>query len=113
MGEIVGQSERLVVMTERGRTISEGLWRPSAKIDLIAHGIPDMPLRRSEPRPRSVRGRAQEGAVDLRPGSPGGQGYRVRDQALPEIIRQHPDLIYIVLGATHPHRCARKANAIG
>ena len=45
MDEIVRQSERLVVMTERGRTILREIYgAPAAKIDLIAHGIPDMPF---------------------------------------------------------------------
>jgi glycosyltransferase involved in cell wall biosynthesis len=42
MDEIVRQSERLVVMTERGRRILREIHgAPAAKIDLIAHGIPD------------------------------------------------------------------------
>jgi hypothetical protein len=44
----------------------------------------------------------QEGVADLRTALPG-QGIEYVIQALPEINRQHPDLIYIVLGATHPH----------
>ena len=32
-----------------------------------------------------------------------GKGIEYVIQALPEIVRQYPDLIYIVLGATHPH----------
>ena len=45
MDEIVKQSERLVVMTERGRGILRDVYSaPGNKIDLIAHGIPDTPF---------------------------------------------------------------------
>ena len=45
MNEIVRRSERLVVMTERGRTILREVYAvPEGRIDLIAHGIPDVPF---------------------------------------------------------------------
>ena len=103
MDEIVKLSERLVVMTERGRRILQEVYSASrGKIDLIAHGIPDTPFVD----PSCVK--KQFGLVGkkvlltfglLSPGK--GVEYVIR--ALPEITRQHPDLIYIVLGATHPN----------
>jgi glycosyltransferase involved in cell wall biosynthesis len=45
MRNLIALSTRLVVMTERGRTILEEVYHaPPAKIDLIPHGIPDVPL---------------------------------------------------------------------
>ena len=45
MQELVTRSTRLVVMTERGRQMLQDLYQaPPAKIDLIPHGIPDMPF---------------------------------------------------------------------
>ena len=103
MDEIVRQSERLVVMTERGRTIlREVHGAPAAKIDLIAHGIPDTPF--VDPNSLKDQFGVEGKKVLLTFGllSPG-KGIEYVIQALPEITRQHPDLIYIVLGATHPH----------
>src|SRR3984957_14763834 len=43
MQELISLSTRLVVMTERGRQMLEEIYHaPTAKIDLIAHGIPDV-----------------------------------------------------------------------
>lgn len=103
MNEIVRRSERLVVMTERARTILREIYgAPAGRIDLIAHGIPDVPFVD----PDSVKDRFGVGGkkVLLTFGllSPG-KGIEYAIQALPEITRQHPDLIYIVLGATHPN----------
>ena len=45
MRELIGRSARLVVMTERGRAILQEVYRaPPPKIDLIPHGIPDVPF---------------------------------------------------------------------
>ncbi len=103
MDEIVRQSERLVVMTERGRTILREVYSaPREKIDLIAHGIPDTPF--VDPNSLKDQFGLEGKKVLLTFGllSPGkGVEYVIR--ALPEITRQHPDLIYIVLGATHPN----------
>src|SRR5207245_2315799 len=43
MHELIARSTRLVVMAERGRTMLREIYQaPSAKIDLIPHGIPDV-----------------------------------------------------------------------
>src|SRR6266446_2240042 len=45
MQELIARSARLVIMAERGRQMLEDIYHaPSAKIDLIPHGIPDMPF---------------------------------------------------------------------
>ena len=48
MRKLIARSTRLVVMTERGQTILREVYQtPPAKIDLIPHGIPDVPFVRS------------------------------------------------------------------
>jgi glycosyltransferase involved in cell wall biosynthesis len=43
--ELINLSTRLVVMAERGREFLRQVYgAPAAKIDLITHGIPDMPF---------------------------------------------------------------------
>ena len=45
MQELISLSTRLVVMAERGRQMLQDTYQGSpAKIDLIPHGIPDMPF---------------------------------------------------------------------
>ncbi len=103
MDEIVRRSERLVVMTERGRRILREIHdAPAAKIDLVAHGIPDTPF--VDPSSLKDQFGVEGKKVLLTFGllSPG-KGIEYVIQALPEIVRQYPELIYIVVGATHPH----------
>ena len=45
MQELIARSTRLVVMAERGRQMLQEIYQaPPAKIDLIPHGIPDIPF---------------------------------------------------------------------
>src|SRR4029079_3280246 len=45
MRELTRLSTRLVVMSERGRQLLRDVYKtPDAKIDVIPHGIPDMPF---------------------------------------------------------------------
>jgi glycosyltransferase involved in cell wall biosynthesis len=45
MQELIARSTRLVVMAERGRQMLQEVYQaPPAKIDLIPHGIPDIPF---------------------------------------------------------------------
>ena len=41
-----------------------------------------------------------------------GKGIEYVIRALPEITRQHPELIYIVLGATHPNLVRTEGEAL-
>jgi glycosyltransferase involved in cell wall biosynthesis len=103
MQELIVHSTRLVVMTERGRTILREVYQaPPAKIDLIPHGIPDVPFVSPD------RYKGQFGVdgrkVLLTFGllSPN-KGIEHVLNALPDIVAEFPDVIYIVLGATHPN----------
>ncbi len=40
-----------------------------------------------------------------------GKGIEYAVEALPEIVAQHPNVVYLVLGATHPHLVAREGES--
>ena len=40
-----------------------------------------------------------------------GKGIEHVIEALPEIVRRHPNVVYLVLGATHPHLVAREGES--
>ncbi|HWY78611.1 MAG TPA: glycosyltransferase family 4 protein, partial [Verrucomicrobiae bacterium] len=96
-------STRLVVMTERGRDLlREVNGAPAAKIDLIPHGIPDMPF--ADPNYFKDEFGVAGKQVMLTFGllSPN-KGIDIALRALPEILREFPNVVYIVLGQTHPN----------
>ena len=111
MTQLIAHSTRLVVMTERGRTILQEVYQaPAAKIDLIPHGIPDVPFAA----PDSYKDQFGVGGkkVLLTFGllSPN-KGIEHVLNALPSIVEEFPDVVYIVLGATHPHELQTRGEA--
>jgi len=96
-------SDRLVVMSERSVEFLRNIYRVEAdKIVLIHHGIPDVPLLETS----TYKGKfgISENKVLLTFGllSPG-KGIETVINALPEIVKTHPDVIYMIVGTTHPH----------
>ncbi len=111
MEEIIEFSRRLVVMSERGRTMLREIYKVSAsRIDLIPHGIPDMPF--VDPNFHKDKFGVEGKRVLLTFGllSPG-KGIEHVIRALPEVVRDHPELVYIVLGATHPNLVREQGEA--
>jgi glycosyltransferase involved in cell wall biosynthesis len=103
MEGLVSLSTRLVTMTERGREMLQSIYRvPPAKIDLIPHGIPDMGF--VDPTYFKDQFGVEGKIVLLTFGllSPNKGIENVLD-ALPQIVEEFPDVVYIVLGATHPN----------
>jgi glycosyltransferase involved in cell wall biosynthesis len=103
MQELIARSTRLVVMTERGqRMLQEVYQAPADRIDLIPHGIPDMPF--IDPNYYKDQFGVEGRLVLLTFGllSPN-KGVEHALNALPEILAEFPNVVYIVLGATHPN----------
>jgi glycosyltransferase involved in cell wall biosynthesis len=103
MRDLVRLSTRLVVMTERGREFLRDIYQaPEAKIDLIPHGIPDMPF--ADPNYFKDEFGVAGKQVLLTFGllSPN-KGIEFALRALPGIIREFPNIVYVVLGQTHPN----------
>lgn len=101
--EICLLSDRLVVMSERGAEFLRTVYNvPAEKIDLIPHGIPDIPF--VDPSFHKDLFGVEGKIVLLSFGllSPN-KGIENVIEALPEIVKHHPNVMYIILGATHPH----------
>jgi glycosyltransferase involved in cell wall biosynthesis len=95
-------SDRLVVMSQRGSEFLQEIYHvPQEKIDLIPHGIHDVPF--VDPNFYKDKFGVEGKSVLLTFGllSPN-KGIEFVIRALPEILEHDPNLVYIVLGATHP-----------
>lgn len=109
---IDAHSERMVVMSEKGREFLRDIYCvPERKIVVIPHGIPDATLTPEErTAARESLGWSQHRVMLtfglLAPNK--GIEYAVR--ALPEIVRRHPDVLYVVAGATHPNLLREEGN---
>jgi len=101
--KIAEYSDRLVVMSRAAEKMLGEIYAvPPEKIVMIPHGIPDMPF--VDPNYYKDQFGVEGKTVLLTFGliSPG-KGIEYMIEALPRIVKERPDVVYIVLGATHPH----------
>ena len=104
--ELARLSERLIVMSESGAELLKRVHGiPADQIDLIPHGIPQVPID-SGSKPRlGLEGKTVILTFGLLSSD---KGIEYVVDALPEILAAHPETVYVVLGATHPHIVERE-----
>ena len=101
--EIARLSDRMVVMSELAAQMLREVYAvPGGKIDVIPHGVPDMPFM--DPNYFKDKFGTEGKSVLLTFGllSPN-KGIENVIRALPAILARHPNVVYIVSGVTHPH----------
>lgn len=103
---ILRRASRVMVMSQHSMGLLRSLYHvPSERIVVIPHGAPDRPFGRGE----AYKGRIghQGRRVMMTFGLLGpGKGLETVIEALPEIVDRHPDVIYRIVGATHPNLVA-------
>jgi glycosyltransferase involved in cell wall biosynthesis len=103
MRKLSDLSDKLIVMSRKAFDLLEDIYAvPEEKIAFIHHGIPDTPF--IDPNFYKDQFGVEGKKVLLTFGllSPN-KGIENMLQALPSVIQKHPDVAYIILGATHPH----------
>jgi glycosyltransferase involved in cell wall biosynthesis len=111
MGRIIELSTKTVVMSEKGYEFLRSVYDvPAAKIEVIAHGIPDFPF--VEPHHAKAKCGFAGKTVILTFGllSPS-KGIETVIDAMPGIIESSPNAVYVVLGATHPNLIRNQGEA--
>ena len=101
--KVAALSARLVVMSERGAEFLQEIYQvPPEKIDMIPHGIPDVPF--IDPSFNKdlfgIEGKTVLLSFGLLSAN---KGIETVIAALPEIVERYPNVVYIILGVTHPH----------
>jgi glycosyltransferase involved in cell wall biosynthesis len=101
--EVAQLSDRLVVMSELADQMLREVYAiPTSKIDIIPHGVPDLPFM--DPNYFKDKFGTEGKSVLLTFGllSPN-KGIENVIRALPAVLAKHPDVVYLVSGVTHPH----------
>lgn len=111
MIRLVARASKFVVMSEFGRTTLLDVYGADRdQIEVIEHGTPDRPFVEQS----SLRDRL---GIGDRPvlstfGLLGpGKGLETAIRALPAIAAQYPDILYRIVGATHPNLVAAEGEA--
>ncbi|WBH17506.1 glycosyltransferase family 4 protein [Sphingomonas radiodurans] len=108
MEGLLRRAAKVVVMAERGREILTRIYGANPRsIVNIPHGVPDRVF--ADPQVFKPRFGWEGRKVILTFGllAPG-KGIETVIEALPGVVAQHPDAMYVVLGATHPNLVAHE-----
>src|ERR1700710_347866 len=100
--EIAEQSAKIIVMSKRAVEFLTTIYDiPADKIQIIEHGVPD--VEASKPNPVKSLTQFKNHKVLLTFGLISrNKGLETVVRALPKIVENHPEVMYVVLGNTHP-----------
>ncbi len=96
-------SYKVITMNERGVDMLRDIYHiPDEKVELIPHGIPDLPFvdSNSYKHQFGLEGRRTILTFGLLNKN---KGIEIMLKALPAIIKAEPSVMYIILGMTHPN----------
>lgn len=109
--DLVRYSDYLVVMSKKAQQMLRKVFGiPKSKISFIHHGIPDIGFE--DPCFHKDTFGIEDRKVIFSFGllHPG-KGIEIVLNSMPKIIEQHPDVLYIILGATHPNIVKKSGEA--
>jgi glycosyltransferase involved in cell wall biosynthesis len=102
MREIADQSAKVIVMSKRAVEFLRDIYEiPADKIQIIEHGVPDLEAEENNeikklPAFKNHKVLFTFGLISRN------KGLETVIKALPAIVKQNPDVMYVILGNTHP-----------
>jgi glycosyltransferase involved in cell wall biosynthesis len=108
---LVARSSRIMVMSRHARDLlAEHYGAPHEILEVVPHGGPDRPFgRQAEFKARlGLTGHTVLTTFGLL--GPG-KGLEIAIEALPAIVGRHPDVVYRIVGETHPNLVATEGEA--
>ena len=108
---LMRRASKLIVMAEKGREILERVHHVAAdRIAVVPHGVPDTPPTDAVALKARFGFSGRKVVLTFGLLSPN-KGIETMIRALPTIAAAHPDMLYVVLGATHPHLVAQQGES--
>ena len=101
--ELGRKADRLIVMSNLGVKFLHEIYNiPMSKIALIEHGVPDFDIKNKIALKEKFN--LQKRKIILTFGLLGrNKGIEVILHALPNVIKKHPEVVFLILGKTHPN----------
>ncbi len=100
--QIAKHSSKIVAMTNTATHILTAYNVPRSKIEIIQHGCPDVPFvdsNKVKPSLFGLKGKIVLSTFGLISRS---KGIEYVIKALPEVVENQPEIVYLVIGETHP-----------
>lgn len=99
---LIEQTTTVVVLSETGKDLLARVYGIDAnKIRVIHHGVPDVPFHGTDAAKASF-GIGQRMVISTFGLINRGKGLEFAIEAMREIVRRHPETLYLILGETHP-----------
>ena len=103
MDGVIKASTKVVVMATKAHELLRTVYNvPADKIDVIAHGIPDVAFVEPDDA-KAMLGYAGKSVILTFGLLSPNKGIEVMIDAMPGILQSCPNAVYLVLGATHPN----------
>lgn len=111
MEALLRRASRVIVMADKGREILRRVHGVDArKVIMIPHGVPDRAFAAPDGFKADFGWQGRQVILTFGLLAPS-KGIETMIRAMPDIARQHPDALYVVLGATHPNLVAHEGEA--
>ena len=111
MEALLRRAARVVVMAERGRDILRRVYGASPRqVVMIPHGVPDRAMVEAATLKPRFGWAGREVVLTFGLLAPN-KGIETMIEALPALTERHPNLLYVILGSTHPNLVAREGEA--
>ena len=108
---LVARSSRIMVMSRHSRDLLvERYHAPAEILEVVPHGAPDRPFGRQEQFKARLGLTGRTVLMTFGLLGPG-KGLECAIEALPAIVASHPNLVYRIVGATHPNLIASEGEA--
>ncbi len=111
MRQVINASAKIIVMSEKGHEFlhaAHGV--PASKIEVIPHGIPDFPFLETHHAKAKIGFSGKSIILTFGLLSPN-KGIETMLDAMPGIIKACPNVLYVILGATHPNLLRERGEA--
>jgi glycosyltransferase involved in cell wall biosynthesis len=100
--ELCEQAAKVVALSETGRTLLEDVYGIDPRtLEVIHHGVPDVPFQDTQPAKASF-GIGQRTVISTFGLISRGKGLEYAIEAMREVVARHPEVLYLILGETHP-----------
>jgi len=102
LAELVAGVEATVVMSRSAATLLATAYGVDPRrLEVIPHGVPELPLVDPEAVKPSLGLEGRRVILSFGLLGPG-KGYELAIDALPAVVAAHPEVLYVIVGATHP-----------
>jgi len=109
--KLIRYSEKLVVMSQTAVDMLKEVYEVAEdKIEVIFHGLPDYPFNNCDKYKKMLNLKGSPLVLTFGLLSPN-KGIESMLEALPDVVNQYPNLVYLILGATHPEVKKRHGEA--